>query len=230
MGAQPLVVFPSSCISTGGSLSRPPLYTHIPQVRTEVLPPSNGYDPDTVPCKSGTLGELVALVEPMFICHVKPRQEKVLAWELDRHGYEFFIPLLDRVRQSGRQRYVVREPVFQQYLFVVGGKDIQGEIYGLPSKRVLRNIQVSDADQPQLRAELHAIDLALSSNQRIIDTCPYAVPGRRVRITAGALMGCEGTVVRRDDKSAETSVVLQVSILGQGVEVSINSDLLEAAG
>ena len=42
-------------------------------------------------------------------------------------------------------------------------------------------------------------------------------------------MGCEGLVVRRDDKAVETSVVLQVSILGQGVEVSINSDLLEAA-
>lgn len=193
------------------------------------------YDTDAVPCRGGGLGDLSALDAPLFVVHAKPRQEKVLAWELGRLGFGYFLPLIDRVRLSGRKRYVAREPVFPQYLFVVGdaetdARETQAEVCGLPSDRIIRTIAVPPAGQYRLRCELHAIDVALNSNQRIIDTVPYAVPGRVVQIAAGPLMGLRGKVMHRRDRQSQTSVLLTVEMMGnKGIEVEIPAEFLEAA-
>ena len=48
--------------------------------------------------------------------------------------------------------------------------------------------------------------------------------GRRVRITAGALMGVEGVVARM---SATMRVVLTVDLIGQGVVVQVSREQVE---
>jgi hypothetical protein len=75
----------------------------------------------------------------------------------------------------------------------------------------------------QFVSELEAIDIALNSNMNLT-LYPFAKLGQRCRVRQGPLMGIEGTIIRNDDV---TRLILQVSMLGQGVALEISPDLLE---
>jgi hypothetical protein len=79
------------------------------------------------------------------------------------------------------------------------------------------------ADQAALVAELGFIEQALAG-KAVLDPYPFAVEGRRCRVTSGPMMGLEGTVVGR---AKMTRLVLSISALGQGASLEIDCDLLE---
>jgi hypothetical protein len=207
--------------------SHPILGIDVPPVCTPVAPAT--YDPDSVACKSAGLSDLRLLSEPLFIAHTKPRHEKVLAWEIGRLGFKYFLPMLRAARQCGRKKYIALEPALRQYLFIVGDRDVQDAVYNLPADRILKTIDVADDQQAKLRQELAWIDTALSIND-FVEFCPYAVPGRTCVIKTGAYRGFSGIVVSRDEtKSDKVSVMLQVTILRVGVEIEIDVLDLEPA-
>lgn len=194
--------------------------------------PRPAYDSDSVGCKSDGLGDIDTDRRPFFVAHVKPRQEKILAWELDACRVDWFLPLMRVAKLSGRKRYVVREPIFKQYLFIVGDpdpdrhKNIQAATMG--TDRILRTIPVNAAQEKILHRELWQIDRALAVDD-FIEVCPYAVPGRKCRITNGPFRNMEGKVVNRVEKPDQVSIILEVSVLGQGIELTVDSAYLEPA-
>ena len=80
-------------------------------------------------------------------------------------------------------------------------------------------------DQQKLIDELSSIDRLLSTGAAI-DPVPFAVVGKLVRIARGPFKGIIGRVIRKDNV---LRLVVQVSILGRGAEMEIDSDVLEAA-
>ncbi len=91
----------------------------------------------------------------------------------------------------------------------------------LTTNRIVHVLSVSDPDR--LRAELlHlrrliAADAPLTAESRL-------VPGVRVRVRSGSLMGTEGTVLVR---RGETRLLVAVNFLQQGASVQIDDFLLE---
>jgi len=59
-----------------------------------------------------------------------------------------------------------------------------------------------------------------------IDLYPFVAVGQRCRVARGSMRGVEGLVIAKDDV---TRIVLQVSMLGQGVSLEISADVLESA-
>ncbi len=78
-------------------------------------------------------------------------------------------------------------------------------------------------DQGVLIKELKAIETALRSKVEL-DLFPQLARGQRYRVIAGSLKGMEGVVINQNKRAR---VVLEVSILGQGAMMEIDTDLLE---
>ena len=112
-------------------------------------------------------------------------------------------------------------PLFSSYVFVCGGNDARYR--ALVTGRLCQMISVPD--QGTLLRELAQVQRVLSGDAEL-DPYPFAAVGRRCRVKARPLRGVEGTVIERE---SITSLLLQVSMLGQGVAVKIDTGLLEDA-
>ena len=153
------------------------------------------------------------------VAHTKSRSEKTLAWALSRWQIPYFLPMSEKVTRRNHRVFKSLLPLFSGYVFFCG--DDAARHKALATNRIANVIEV--ADQAKLIRELSSIFLALNSGMPI-DPHPYLQSGDRCRVAAGALMGCEGIVVRKKNL---TKILLQVDILGQGAAVEIAADLLE---
>ena len=151
--------------------------------------------------------------------HTKSRFEKAFVRDLARCGIGYFLPMVQRVRASGGRKRHVLVPLFSSYVFFCSSREQR--YTAMTTNRLCQTIEVPD--QETLMAELTAIEKALQSGVEL-DPYPRLAKGRRCRVSAGALQGTEGVVLRRGKPAR---IVLQVGILGQGAIVEIDADLLE---
>jgi transcription antitermination factor NusG len=174
---------------------------------------------DNPPMLPSTVLSVADFSADWWVAHTKARNEKALAHELNGHGIGYYLPMVERVKMSeGRKRRMML-PLFQSYVFFCGGLD---ERYAaLATDRVCQVIPV--ADRSKFVGELTAVEKAVASKLEL-DLNPFAVVGRRCRVTAGPLQGVTGTIIRRDNR---TRLVLWVTMLGRGASLEIDADLLE---
>jgi transcription antitermination factor NusG len=154
-----------------------------------------------------------------WIAHTKSRFEKAFVWDLLNGGINYFLPLCQRVRISAGRKRTVMMPLFPGYVFFAGDEDARYR--ALLTHRLCNVIPVKN--QNELRQELVSIEKAVEQNASL-DLYPFAVVGRRCRVTAGPFEGVEGIVASRSPKPR---LMLRVSMLGQSVAMEIDLDLLE---
>lgn len=154
-----------------------------------------------------------------WVAHTKPRAEKSLARELVNRGISYFLPMAQRVRMSGGRKRRLMLPLFPSYLFFTGDREACAA--ALATGKVVQIIKVRD--QQELAGELAAIERVLATNTPL-DPLPNLAVGSRCRVTAGPFEGVEGRVIRRDNVAR---FVLHVTMLGRGVVMEIEPDLLE---
>lgn len=160
------------------------------------------------------------LTGDLFVAHVKSRQEKAFAAELNRTGVGYYLPLAERVSHSGKRRYLVSEPVLAGYVFVAGDEHTPASVMG--TGRVCRTIPVRN--QARLRHDLSNLFKALEVNPRF-GACEHT-KGQRVRITSGAYMGIEGVILRLKNSAI---LVLEVEGFGQAsIELEIDGLKVES--
>jgi len=136
------------------------------------------------------------------------------------HGIGYFLPMREKIIFSGGRKRCIMAPLFTSYVFFCGTED--DRYTALTTNRVCQTIEV--ADQDGLIEELVGIEKALLS-KAVIDNYPRLPVGSHCRIISGPMMGIEGVVIKRKDTKAR--MVIEVTILGQGAVVEIDSDLLE---
>ena len=154
-----------------------------------------------------------------WVAHTKSRNEKSLAWDLLKKGTSYFLPMVERMRSIRGRKVKSIAVLFPGYLFFCGSEEKR---YGaMTTNRIASTIEV--ADQDRLVEELSSIQTALSGSKQL-DPFPYLQAGKRCVVTAGALKGVEGLLVRRKNVDR---LVLRVQVLGQAVSTEIDASLLE---
>jgi transcription antitermination factor NusG len=193
-----------------GTECAPTLPTHYGKMlKFEANPPML---PSEVPSVANLAGD-------WWVAHTKARNEKSLAHDLNARAIGYYLPMVERVRMSGGRKRRLMLPLFTSYVFFCGGLD---ERYAaLATNRVCQVIEVTD--RPKFVTELLAVEQAVNSKLDL-ELHPFAVVGRRCRVTAGPLQGKTGTIIRRDK---HTRLLLWVGILGCGASLEIDADLLE---
>lgn len=155
-----------------------------------------------------------------WVAHTKSRNEKALAWQMQKKNISYFLPLIEKVYRKSRRVFRSMLPLFSGYVFFCGNEADRLEV--LKTNRVASLLEVKN--QQHLITELLPIEKALTSG---ISLAPYTYikAGQRCKVIAGPLMGTEGLVVSDRNK---TRLVLQVDILGKATCLEIDSALLEA--
>ena len=149
-----------------------------------------------------------------YLLHVRPRSEKVVARHLQFFRCWHILLLNKVVRKIQRRKVVCELPLFPGYLFAKLNSEERLGI--LRTGHLLRTQTVLDPRRliHQLRQIAHA-----GRRGKIVRTGPLYTAGELVRIQAGPFYGIEARVKR--DAGGET-VVLNVDLLGQSVEVTLS--------
>lgn len=152
------------------------------------------------------------------VAHTKSRFEKAFAWDLIEQGISYFLPLVKKTRMSAGRKRTALLPLFPSYVFFCG--DGGSRLAALNTGRLCRVIEV--ADQKTLTSELSNLEVALCADANV-DRCRIPI-GRWCRVIAGPMAGLKGVVIHNRKR---TRLVLEVSILGQGVSLEVDNELLE---
>jgi transcription termination/antitermination protein NusG len=176
---------------------------------------------ENIPSSLDILAEPFSVEARWWVAHTKPRNEKVLARELQVLSVPYYLPLHERTtrsRRTGRRSQSV-VPVFSGYIFVRASGDQRHR--ALKTQRIVSLIEV--VDQSRLVGELRQIERLLQTPsafhfQKRLEQGDWA------RVIAGPLMGLEGVISSR---LSRLRLVLNVNMLGQSISVEMAEDMLE---
>jgi transcriptional antiterminator RfaH len=153
-----------------------------------------------------------------YVVHTKPRQEYRALENLQRQGYECFLPTL-QVEKRRRQRVqMVTEPLFSRYLFIQLDNTTQN---WSPIRSTLGVSKlVSFGHQPAVVPnEL----VALLREAPVVKLERLFAPGDRIQVVNGPLQGVEGVYQAHD---GESRALVLVELLGQPQKLKLALDSL----
>lgn len=159
-----------------------------------------------------------------YVVYTKPRQEAVAEENLERQGYEVYLPLIaEPRRQRGRWRQCF-EPLFPRYLFVRlrPGCDNTGPIrYTTGVSNVVRFAEeLAAVDDHIVESLKRRADCATGWN---VPKASVFEPGDRVLMDDGPFAGVEAIF---QAESGSERVVVLLNLLSRKNYISVNRDLL----
>jgi len=160
-----------------------------------------------------------------YACYTRARAEKQVAKTLEQRGIESYLPLIPRERQWKDRRKVVEFPLFPSYVFSRFGPDHVHSVLTTPGlSTIVRSrgvpVPVADDELENVRRFAHA----LTRSGAEAEVRPLIGEGQRVRVTDGAFAGVEGVVI---ESRGRKRVVVGISAIGQGLEIDIDTRLLQ---
>jgi transcription antitermination factor NusG len=156
-----------------------------------------------------------------YAVHTRSRHEKSVAELFRRKDVEAFLPLYETVHRWRNGDHRVQLPLFPGYTFVRIALGDRLEVLRVPG--VARLVGFNGKPVPLDDEEVESLRRALSVGVKATPH-PYLTTGRRVRIVAGALSGCEGILVRR---KGAVRVVLAIDLIERSVLVDVDAASLE---
>ncbi|MFC1461313.1 transcription termination/antitermination protein NusG [Verrucomicrobiota bacterium] len=153
------------------------------------------------------------------VLHVRPRCEKKLGEYCISRKIEHYLPLRAESKVYQRRKVEVQKPLFPGYVFACFSPRHRALV--LKSQQIVRILEVND--QARLLEELDQVRMALTVNPAL-GACTAVKRKTRVRIISGPFQGLEGMV---STLRGQTRVVLNVDMIGQGVLVEADLDMLE---
>jgi len=144
-----------------------------------------------------------------YVIHTKPRQESRALLNLERQGYECFLPTIAKKKIGQTALELVTEPLFSRYLFISLDTNINSKSWSPIRSTLGVSKLVTFGSEPakvhnHLIAQLRDHEAKLSSNPQ----SPFQ-PGDLVTIREGAFAGIEA-VYQMDDGEARAMVLIEL--------------------
>ena len=153
--------------------------------------------------------------------YTKARHEKVVASELEKKGFEIYLPILRERRKWSDRKKWVELPMFKSYLFV----------------KITNNDRISLANTPGLvkvvmfggktaivrESSIDAIKLMLSGGYNPIPT-NYFLKGDPVLVESGPLKGLSGEVIRIDNNDR---LIVRIDAIKHSISIDIERRFLK---
>lgn len=149
-----------------------------------------------------------------YVLHVKPRTEKKVFSYLAMYGCFRHLPVYVKITKVQRRKKRTELPLFPGYVFARLNPDER-------LKMLQTNLLVRPISVPHPRTMIHQlrqIAHMARGDARLRPTPPIKV-GDLIRVKYGPFRGVEGYVKRN---GAAATIVLNLDILGQAVEMSIS--------
>ena len=162
--------------------------------------------------------------ESWYLVHTKPRQEEIALANLERQGYECYLPQMRIERIRRRKAEVATEPMFPRYLFIRLDSSDQGKSWS-PIRSTLGVSQLVHFGARAAKVDDTLVDL-LRQRERFLPTEAMFHSGDSVVIADGPFAGIEAIYQTVD---AERAFIL-LEILAKPVSMHIDAGRLRKAG
>lgn len=160
-----------------------------------------------------------------YLVHTKPRQEDIALANLERQGYECYLPQMRIERIRRRKAEVATEPMFPRYLFVRLDSSDQGKSWS-PIRSTLGVSQLVHFGARAAKVDDTLVDL-LRQRERAMPTEAMFKSGDSVVIADGPFAGIEAIYQTTE---AERRAFILLEILAKPVSMHIDAARLRKAG
>ena len=153
-----------------------------------------------------------------YLVHTKIRQESVAQENLERQGFECFLPQIHVEKLRKGQLRVVREALFPRYLFIRLDTGIDARSWG-PIRSTLGVSRLVTFGQTPAKVDEDLIaQLRLKTDTTEVQLRHFA-PGEQVVVTDGPFAGVEAIYLMAD---GEGRVMVLLNILSKQVKMSVS--------
>lgn len=162
-----------------------------------------------------------------YLIHTKPRQENTALLNLERQGYECYLPMLPAEKLRQGTLSVIDEPLFPRYLFIhldpSGGTQSRGPIR---STRGVNRLVCFGSEPAKVGSGLVEM---LRIQEAALREQPqrHFIPGERVELRSGAFAGMEAIYQLGD---GERRVLVLIELLSSPVQMSVAPSMLRKVG
>ena len=153
-----------------------------------------------------------------YLVHTKPRQEKCALENLERQGYQCYLPTLPSEKLRQGLLTVSDEPLFPRYLFIRLGREDSAKSWA-PIRSTKGVSQLVSFGVEPAKVEDGLIEL-LRVHEASVQAEPDRLfnPGERVRLTEGLFAGIEGIYQMTD---SECRVMVLIEILSKPMAIRV---------
>ena len=197
-----------------------------PEPVTQEVDPASDTEPlSATSTPIPTLTVITPKTTAWYLIHTKPRQEEVALINLERQGYECYLPQMRIERVRRRKAEIVTEAMFPRYLFIRLDSSDQGKSWS-PIRSTLGVNQLVHFGTRPAKVDDTLVDLL---RQRQHGTPAEAMfhNGDSVVITDGPFAGIEAIFQTAD---AERRALILLEILSKPVLMQIDAGRLRKAG
>jgi transcriptional antiterminator RfaH len=200
-----------------------PVTSELPEPARNVIAPAPAPEPP-----SATPAALTVITSPTtgwYLVHTKPRQEDIALTNLQRQGYECYLPQMRIERIRRRKAEIATEPMFPRYLFIRLDSSDQGMSWS-PIRSTLGVSQLVHFGAQAAKVDDTLVDLLRQREQAMpLDAMFHS--GDSVIITDGPFAGIEAIYQTAD---AERRAFILLEILSQPVSMHIDAGRLRKTG
>ena len=147
----------------------------------------------------------------------RSRHEQVVRDQLERKGYEAFLPTIPRWSRWKDRKKKIDWPLFPGYCFA--RFDPAERLPILKCTGVVSIVSFDGEVVPIPEVEIESIRRLVRSDLQY-DPCPLIKEGTMVEVTHGPLTGVSGRLVR---KGTNARLILAVDLIGQAVSVEVDA-------
>jgi transcription antitermination factor NusG len=152
----------------------------------------------------------------------RSRHEQRVREQLERKGYEAFLPTVPKWSRWKDRRKKIDWPLFPGYCFA--RFDAGDSLPVMKCAGVVNIIAFDGALAPIPEQEIDGIRRLITSDLQF-DPCPLIREGALVEVVYGPLKGVRGRLVR---KGSQSRLVLSVELIGQAVSVEVDAAVVQA--
>ena len=200
-----------------------PAPSELPEPARDLIAPAPALEPPPVTPPALTI--ITSTTNAWYLVHTKPRQEDLALTNLQRQGYECYLPQMRIERIRRRKAEVATEPMFPRYLLIRLDSSDQGKSWS-PIRSTLGVSQLVHFGTRAARVDDALVDLLRQREQAMpLDAMFHS--GDSVVITDGPFAGIEAIYQTAD---AERRAFILLEILSKPVSMQIDAGSLRKAG
>ena len=154
---------------------------------------------------------------PWYAIWTRSRHENVVREQLERKGYEAFLPTITKWSRWKDRKKKIDWPLFPGYCFA--RFDAKERLPILSCTGVVNIVSFDGEIEPIPVFEIEGIRRLVQSDLQF-DPCPLIHEGMMVEVIHGPLTGVVGRLLR---KGAHARLVLAVDLIGQAVSVEVDA-------
>ncbi len=152
-----------------------------------------------------------------YLIHTKIRQERVALENLERQGFECFLPLIRAEKLRRGKLQILQEALFPRYLFIRLSTELESQSWA-PIRSTLGVSRLVTFGQTPARIDEDLLAAIRFQNEESEVLIRHFEPGEQVIVTDGPFVGVEAIYQIAD---GEGRVILLLNILSKQVKMKV---------